>query len=231
LIIEVSGAGCIDELARFTVLLSASKDSFTLSKHMPDQHNTILKQSWGNIGCWFNYVEVNMKIFFWRKKRRNYSGLLWGLLLIPVSAVGSIFYVIRNRKFQAEGNENQPKEAKQAVHKNPRARSHMVTDARREKSSGKEQEKDRSGKEGSQSLEVIEGIGPKTAEILRSHGIKTLSKLADTSVDRLNQILKEAGLRISPPDTWPEQARLAAEGRWDEFERLTGKLHAGRRTK
>jgi large subunit ribosomal protein L21 len=29
------------------------------------------------------------------------------------------------------------------------------------------------------------------------------------------------------PDTWPQQARLAAEGKWDELEALQGTLSGG----
>lgn len=78
-------------------------------------------------------------------------------------------------------------------------------------------------------LEAIEGIGPKIASILRAQGIHTFRQLSETSLDRLNEILQEVGAGINPPDTWPEQALLAAEGKWDEFEELKRQLKAGRR--
>jgi predicted flap endonuclease-1-like 5' DNA nuclease len=77
---------------------------------------------------------------------------------------------------------------------------------------------------------VIEGIGPKIAGILNAAGIVTFAQLADTPVDRLDEILREANLRnIADPSTWPEQAALAAKGDWNAFKQLTDQLKGGRR--
>ena len=81
----------------------------------------------------------------------------------------------------------------------------------------------------SDDLEVIEGIGPKIAGVLRAAGITTLAQLAATDVERLRAILQEGEVRIGDPTTWPEQAALAAAGRWDEFDQLTAQLQGGRR--
>ncbi len=79
-------------------------------------------------------------------------------------------------------------------------------------------------------LTRIEGIGPKIAELLRKAGITTYAQLAETDVERLRQILDEARLlQIADPGTWPEQARLAAEGRWEELKALQDELKGGRR--
>ena len=82
----------------------------------------------------------------------------------------------------------------------------------------------------SEDLEVIEGIGPKIAGVLRAAGITTMAQLAATDVDRLKAILQEGEVRIGDPTTWPEQAALAAAGKWDEFDQLTAQLKGGRRT-
>ncbi len=79
-------------------------------------------------------------------------------------------------------------------------------------------------------LKVIEGIGPKIAGVLNAAGITTYRQLAETDVARLSALLDEAGVRApADPTTWPEQARLAADGDWDAFKRLTEELKAGRR--
>lgn len=79
-------------------------------------------------------------------------------------------------------------------------------------------------------LKVIEGIGPKLEQVLKGAGIKTFRDLAERSVEELQAILDAAGIaRISDPGTWPEQARLAAEGRWDELKALQDSLKGGRR--
>jgi len=80
-------------------------------------------------------------------------------------------------------------------------------------------------------LERIEGIGPKIGQILAKAGITTFAQLADTSVEKLKALLAAAGSRFvsHDPTTWPEQAKLAAAGDWDAFEKLTDELVAGKR--
>ncbi len=80
-------------------------------------------------------------------------------------------------------------------------------------------------------LEIIEGIGPAIAGLLRSAGIVTFRQLAETPIERLDEILTNARLRrLADPGTWPEQAALAASGRWDELKQLQDTLKGGRRT-
>lgn len=79
-------------------------------------------------------------------------------------------------------------------------------------------------------LKKIEGIGPKIEGILHDAGIQTFAQLAAADVAHLEQIVREdAGIRIAFPDTWPEQARLAHEGRWEALEALQDELKGGRR--
>ncbi len=79
-------------------------------------------------------------------------------------------------------------------------------------------------------LKKIEGIGPKIEKILHDAGIKTFAKLAGTSVAALEKIVREdGGIRVAYPDTWPQQAGLAAAAKWDELERLQDSLKGGRK--
>ncbi len=79
-------------------------------------------------------------------------------------------------------------------------------------------------------LKVIEGIGPKIERLLHEAGILTYAQLAATDVERLREILTEAKLiNIADPTTWPEQAALAAAGKWDELKALQDELKGGRR--
>jgi predicted flap endonuclease-1-like 5' DNA nuclease len=84
---------------------------------------------------------------------------------------------------------------------------------------------------GPSDIELVEGIGPKIAELLRDRGLGTFSALAQSTPAALRAILDEAGpaYRIADPGTWPEQARLAADGHWDELKSLQASLDAGRR--
>ncbi len=81
-------------------------------------------------------------------------------------------------------------------------------------------------------LKRIEGIGPKIANVLQAGGILTYVQLADSDPAQLRQILEESDprlLRIAHPDTWPEQASLAASGDWDGLQALQGRLKGGKR--
>lgn len=78
-------------------------------------------------------------------------------------------------------------------------------------------------------LTVLEGIGPKVKSVLNSAGITTFVQLAEADLGYLNKILDGAGYAYMDPVTWPEQAQLLAEGRMEEFEKLTANLKGGRR--
>lgn len=71
-------------------------------------------------------------------------------------------------------------------------------------------------------LTVIDGIGPKVADLCAGIGITTWRELADTEVSLLRTMLHDAGprFRTHDPSTWPEQARLLADGRWEQFRAL-----------
>ena len=79
-------------------------------------------------------------------------------------------------------------------------------------------------------LRKIEGIGPKIAEILTNAGISTYQALSESSADKVREVLAEAGNRYKShdPTTWPEQAKMAAEGRWDDLKAWQGELKGGK---
>ncbi len=68
-------------------------------------------------------------------------------------------------------------------------------------------------------LKKIEGIGPKIAEHFNNAGIFTFVELANTEVSKLQEILTAAGPRykMHNPGSWPKQAKMAADGKWDEL--------------
>ncbi|MFZ2899930.1 MAG: helix-hairpin-helix domain-containing protein [Saprospiraceae bacterium] len=78
-------------------------------------------------------------------------------------------------------------------------------------------------------LQKIEGIGPKIESLLVQAGIRTFHHVADAGVVRLQEVLSNAGerFRLHDPSTWPEQARLAAAGKWEELERYKEFLNGG----
>lgn len=81
-------------------------------------------------------------------------------------------------------------------------------------------------------LRVIEGIGPRIAGVLNAAGIGTFHDLAATDAERIEAILAAEDprlARLATPDTWPEQAALAAAGDWEALAELTDTLKGGRR--
>ena len=76
-------------------------------------------------------------------------------------------------------------------------------------------------------LKKIEGIGPKIASTLVEGGIATFADLAKAKPAEISEII--AGVRGNHvTDTWPQQARLAADGKWDELKALQDKLDGGK---
>jgi large subunit ribosomal protein L21 len=85
-------------------------------------------------------------------------------------------------------------------------------------------------KDGADDLEIVEGIGPKIAGLLRADGITTFAKLAATPADDVKAILVKAGgaYATHDPASWGLQAKLADEGKWDELKKWQDEHVAGK---
>ena len=79
-------------------------------------------------------------------------------------------------------------------------------------------------------LKAIEGIGPKIEGLLQTAGIKTWKTLSETSVDKIQGILDQAGSRykLADPGSWPKQAEMAAAGKWDDLKEYQDFLVGGK---
>jgi subtilisin-like proprotein convertase family protein len=79
-------------------------------------------------------------------------------------------------------------------------------------------------------LKVVEGIGPKIEQLLNNAGIWSFAGLAVTPADHIKSILTAAGdrFKMHEPGTWPQQASLAAQGKWDELKAWQDAMTAGR---
>lgn len=76
-------------------------------------------------------------------------------------------------------------------------------------------------------LKKVEGIGPKIASTLVEAGIATFADLAKSTPEKISEII--AGVRGNHvTDTWPAQAKLAAEGKWDELKKWQDELDGGK---
>ncbi|NJM37888.1 MAG: DUF4332 domain-containing protein [Akkermansiaceae bacterium] len=83
---------------------------------------------------------------------------------------------------------------------------------------------------GQDDLKIVEGIGPKICELLNNTGINTWSELADTTVERLQEILESAGdsYAIHNPSTWPRQAAMANDAKWSDLKAWQDELDGGK---
>ncbi len=79
-------------------------------------------------------------------------------------------------------------------------------------------------------LKIVEGIGPKIAELLVKAGIDTWNALSKAAPERIKEILDAAGpnFQIHDPATWPQQAGLADRGEWDALKKLQDELSGGK---
>ena len=79
-------------------------------------------------------------------------------------------------------------------------------------------------------LKRIEGIGPRIEKMLNDDQIFTWAELAEAPAARLKDLLHRGGnrFRMHDPKSWPDQAKLATEGRWEELEELQDLLLGGR---
>lgn len=79
-------------------------------------------------------------------------------------------------------------------------------------------------------LKIVEGIGPKIEQLLKDGGINNWQDLAEATLERLQEILTAAGerYRIHDPNTWSNQATLAAASKWAELEKYQDELKGGR---
>jgi len=83
---------------------------------------------------------------------------------------------------------------------------------------------------GTDDLTVIEGIGPKINELMKSHGVGTFADVASSSVAKLQGVLDAGGssFKLANPETWPHQAQLIVDNRWNDLKAFQDEL--GRRT-
>jgi predicted flap endonuclease-1-like 5' DNA nuclease len=79
-------------------------------------------------------------------------------------------------------------------------------------------------------LTKVEGIGKKIEALLYKNKIYSYKQLSKTTVKNLKEILESGGTRYSMhnPLSWPKQAKLAAEAKWEDLELLQKHLKGGK---
>ena len=79
-------------------------------------------------------------------------------------------------------------------------------------------------------LTRVEGIGKKIEALLYKNKIYSYKQLSKTTITGLKAILEAGGNKYSMhnPGTWPKQAKLAAETKWEDLELLQKHLKGGK---
>ncbi|MBK8497639.1 MAG: hypothetical protein IPL52_02180 [Flavobacteriales bacterium] len=79
-------------------------------------------------------------------------------------------------------------------------------------------------------LKLVEGIGPKIAEHLGKHGLRSWSEVAKAKPEEIRKVLAEAGDRflLHDPSSWPKQCRLMVEQRWEELRKYQRQMQRAR---
>ncbi|WP_124979017.1 50S ribosomal protein L21 [Nonlabens xiamenensis] len=153
------------------------------------------------------------KVIVFKKKRRKgfrkKNGHRQYLTEIQISSISA-----SGGKKKAAAKKEAPKKEEKAKKETKPAKSEAAP-AKKSKSSGKADD-----------LKKIEGVGPKIASTLNEAGIVTFADLAQSDPAKISEIIADVrGNHV--PDTWPKQAQLAADGKWDELKELQDRLDGG----
>ncbi len=156
------------------------------------------------------------KVIVFKKKRRKgyrvkngHRQSLTEIVIESIAASGA-----KKAAPKKEVKKAEPKvEAKAAA---PKAEKAAPMEAAAKKATGKADD-----------LKKIEGVGPKIASTLVEAGIATFADLAKAKPAAISEII--AGVRGNHvTDTWPAQAKLAADGKWDELKKWQDELDGGK---
>lgn len=79
-------------------------------------------------------------------------------------------------------------------------------------------------------LTVVEGIGPKISELFHNNNITTWKALSECTLLDCRAVLKSGGdrFKMHNPGTWPQQAKMAYEGRWADLLKWQDLLDGGK---
>ena len=85
-------------------------------------------------------------------------------------------------------------------------------------------------RDGKDDFTVVEGIGPKIDGLIHDAGIHRYAELGRTKVEAIQKILDAAGPRytLAKPGTWPAQADMAADNKWDALKAWQDELDGGK---
>ncbi len=120
--------------------------------------------------------------------------------------------------------------ASEPVEKAPVEKAAPVAKNKKETAPAKKAKPKKAKKIKQDDLKIIEGIGPKIESLLKEGGLETWAKVATATPEQIREILLAAGPRykMHNPTTWPQQAKLADEGKFDELKAWQDELDGGK---
>ena len=188
------------------------------------------------------HLKGDKVIVFKKKRRKGYQVKNGHRQALSEIVIESIAASGAKKATKAEGDGAKKKEtAKKAAPKKEAAKKaepKKETKAAAPKAAAKKVEKKEAPakkaapkKAKADDLKKIEGVGPKAMEAMVNAGLDTFAKVAKAKPEAIEAILAEASSRLAHlvANTWPQQAKLAADGKWDELKDLQDKLDGGRK--
>ncbi len=163
-----------------------------------------------------------------RKHHQKRTGHRQNFTQIQIQNINGKGTIAKKATAKAADKKEDTKETKPAAKAKAPAKASPVKAATTEKkpAAKKATEKKASTTE---DLTKIEGIGPKAAAALNAAGINTFAELSKAKVPAIQKILDEADGKFGAmkPDSWPKQAKLAADGKWDELKKWQDEMDGG----
>jgi large subunit ribosomal protein L21 len=173
------------------------------------------------------HLKGDKVIVFKKKRRKGYrvkNGHRQSLSEIIIESIVASGAVPAAKAKKEVAKKAAPAKAK-AEPKAPAAKAESKAKAKVEAPAKKAAPKKATGK--ADDLKKIEGIGPKIAETLVEAGIVSFADLAKTKSAKISEIIADVrGNHVT--DTWPAQAQLAADGKWDELKKWQDELDGGK---
>ncbi|MEO9892485.1 30S ribosomal protein S2 [Aurantibacter sp.] len=137
--------------------------------------------------------------------------------IIMTSVTNAVAEGLAERKSEKAAESSAKEEKAPAKEAKPAKKEAPKTEAAKPVAEKKEEPKKKADK--ADDLTKVEGVGPKAAEALVNAGIDTYAKMSEADADKMKEILTEASSRMAhlDPTSWPKQAKMAADGNWDEL--------------
>ncbi|MHA7056626.1 50S ribosomal protein L21 [Aquimarina sp. M1] len=212
-----------DKVSFDKVLLTANGDNITLGAPAIDGAQVGAKIT--------RHLRGDKVIVFKKKRRKGYRvknghrQSLTEIIIESIVASGAK----KSTPAKAKADKDAPKkETKKAA---PKAEKKVETKAKAAPAKKAEAPKKAASKKTAKAddLKKIEGVGPKAMEALVAAGVDTFAKVSKAKPEKLSEILTDASSRLAHlvTDTWPQQAGLAADGKWEELKELQDKLDGG----